>query len=399
MIKRIFLCLLALLLAVPAFAENADPQAEIAALNARIAELEATVADLQARLAVYEPAEIDPEAEIITFNGGSVKQAVAQAAYDELAVLYDEFGMNKGDYHDMVVEDVLTNLAEDAVLTNKAIALNVYENTPEQIAAAENEARSSYEATVNYYMPYFQSETLSEEEVRAETEAYLAGEGLTYEQVLEELLSGLWRDRLYQATTADITVSEADVRALYDSSLADDKAQYADLMMYEYDYCAGEIILHHPEGYREVEYLLLPYSEEEFAEEDLALRADMLTSRSSDLIDRATNGEDLIVLAEDSMLYDYGTAVVCGEAAMMTQTFCDAAMALTLNETVAMPDEDGVWIIRYTGDITPGDVPYEDVQDLLTEAAAENAKLDAYYALVEQWLAEAEIVTHPEMLR
>lgn len=398
MIKRIFLCLLALLMTVPALAES-DPQQEIDALNARIAELEATVADLQTRLAVYEPVEVDPEAAIITFNGGSVRQADAQAAYDELAALYDEFDMDKADYHDIVVEDVLANLAEDAVLMAKAVELNVMESTPEQIAAAEEDARSSYEATLAYYLPYFQDDTLTDEEVLASAEAYLASEGLTFEMVYEDLLSSLWRDRLYETATADVVVTEETVRALYDSSLAEDKEMYTDPAMYEYDTFAGEIILYHPEGYREVEYLFLPFTDDEYSMEDSAASFDSALARYEDLLARAHNGEDLMVLAEDAGLYDYGSAVVCAEAGLLPQAFCDAAMESNLNDVSSVADEDGVWVLRYVGDVTPGEVAYEDVHDLMAEAAAETAKQEVYFALVEQWLEEANIITHPEMLR
>lgn len=399
MTKRIILCLLALLLAVPCMAESGSQQAEIDALHAEIAALNARIAELEAQLAAYEPA-IDPETPIITFSGGSISVAQAQAAYDELAAIYTEFGIDKATYHDMLAEEVLANLAEDAILTAKAQQLGVYENSAEDIAAAELEAQNSYDSVVAYYLPYFQDETLTEEEVRANTVEYLESEGESYQAILDDILDTLWRNRLYEASTADISLTDDDVRALYDSSLASAQQMYAeDPLMYEYDYASGNVMFWHPEGYREVEYMLIPWSDEELEIEDESLRFDALTRRCESLIDRAIAGENLFTLAEEAMLNDYGTAAVGSEPGMMSDSFCAIASRMALNDTQPAADADGVWVIRYVADVTPGAVPYESLQAQLTEAAAETMKLEAYSAMVDQWLAEAEIVTHPEYLR
>lgn len=396
MFKRTLLVLLALLFALPAMAE---PQTDTDALNARIAELEAMVADLEARLAVYEPAAADPDADIITFNGGSVKQAQAQAAYDELAALYDEFGMEKSEYHDIIVEDVLAGLAEDAVLMAKAQQLGIYENTPEQIAAAEADAMAEYESTVEYYLPYFQAEGMTEAEVREATVQYLADEGLTAEVLVQETVSILWRNRLMETVTEGVSATEADVRAMYDDGVTAAKEAYADRMTFEFDYVSAEIIYWQPEGYREMEFMLLPWNDEELATEDLSARTDMLRQRYSSIWDRAFAGSSLTELAEEAQLYDYGTLAVSAEPHMMSQAVCDAAMALEMNHTTYAADADGVWVLRYVADIPAGEVPYEMLQTVLTESAHESARADAYYTQVETWLAEAEIVLHPELLR
>ena len=398
--KKTLLCLLlTLALALPALAETADPQAEIDALNARIAELEATVADLEAQLAEYEPA-YDPDADVITFDGGSVKLADAIAYYDEMAAIYDMFGMSADDYAEELKLDVLANLAEDAILMLKAQELNVYESSAEELAAAEAEAQESYDATVSYYMTFFIDDETGEDDARAMAEEYLAEEGMTYESILADSIDTLWRDRLYDAVTADVTITEEDVRALYDSGLEIAKTSYAeDASTFEYDYVNGELIFYCPEGYREVEYLLLPCNDEEFEKGDLDEILANVPARYQDAIDRANSGESLTDIALDLGLYDYGTLVISATSELTEESFRDAAMALEMgavSEPIA--NAEGVWLIRYTADITPGEVSYESLQQALTESAEDSTKSDIYYEQVEAWLEEANIVSHPEMI-
>lgn len=398
--KKTLICLLlAMILALPAMAEASDPQSDIDALNARIAELEATVAELEARLAEYEPI-YDPQADVITFNSGSVKLADAIAYYDEMAAIYETFGMSTDDYADDLKTDVLANLAEDAVLTLKAQELNVYENSAEELAAAEAEAQESYDATVAYYMSFFTGDETTEANARVMAEEYLAEEGLTYESILADTVDALWRDRLFNAVTAEMTITEEDVRNLYDSGLENAKENYAaDVSTFEYDYANGEIIFYCPEGYREVEYMLLPCTDEEFTNGDPEEILTNVSARYSDIIDRANSGESLIDLALEMDLYDYGTLAMNDTTQLTEENFRSAAMALEMgavSEPIA--NAEGVWLIRYTQDITPGDIPYEQLKDVLSESAAESARSDYYYAQVEQWLEEANIITHPEMI-
>lgn len=400
--KQILCLLMALILCLPAYAETAAPQSEIDALNARIAELEAQVADLQAQLAEYQPA-YDPDADVITFDGGSVKLGVAMEQYEEMAALYEEFGMSAAEYADELKSSILDNLAEDAILLAKAKELGVYENTPEQQAAAEEEARLSYEANMSYYMAYFTDESLAEDEIRAHTADYMASQGITYEGMLEDTLRMQWNDRLYGAVTADIAITEDDLTELYENGLSDAMALYADdPEMFEYDSVSGELIFYRPEGYREVQYLLLPFSDEEYAMKDSAEQLQSLSDRYEDVINRAQNGEDLIALAEEIGSYDSGVLPVCETSTMMGDVFRDAALSLSAEglDQTSLPviDVDGAWIIRNMGEIEPGEVPYDEMRDILSEAALESARLDFFYTQIETWMNEANLVLHPELI-
>lgn len=430
--RQICALLLALMLACPALAEEAapeavaaaeDPQAEIEALNARIAEMQATIDALEAQLAAYEggtESTYPPDSEVITFNGGSVPLSEATASYAQRAAFYEEMGISASDYAEDLKSDVLQNLAEDAVLAMKAQELGVYELTDENRATAEADARSIYEDNVEYYQVYFYDEALSEEEIRQQTEQYLAGEGVSYEDILEGCLSDIWQERLYDAVTSEVTVTEEDIRAMYDEGLSNAIATYTDSPeTFEFDYAYGDIIYYRPEGYRQVEYIQLPFTSDEVTvasdlineiavtDEDgqFALQAELddlyeaLAARHADVISRAQAGESLSALAEEFSLGEYAALPVAANSTTVSTAFCNAAMALTLNQTSEpVRNDDGLWIIRYASDITPGEVSYEELYEELSASALDAAKQDLFFETVDQWIEEANIVIHPEML-
>ena len=60
-----------------------------------------------------------------------------------------------------------------------------------------------------------------------------------------------WRDRLYEAVTADFAVTDEQLRAYYDEACATAELTYtADPQSYETDRLNGETVFWNPEGYR-----------------------------------------------------------------------------------------------------------------------------------------------------
>ena len=59
---------------------------------------------------------------------------------------------------------------------------------------------------------------------------------------------------------------------------------------------------------------------------------------------------------------------------------------------------NGVYILRYEGDVAPGPVSYEDflADEALRASVEDNLRATYYNETVERWLDEAEIVLYPE---
>ena len=56
--------------------------------------------------------------------------------------------------------------------------------------------------------------------------------------------------------------------------------------------------------------------------------------------------------------------------------------------------KNGIHIIYYLSDITPGAVPFEDIQDGVEAQALEDKISNTYESQVDAWIEEANVVYH-----
>ena len=424
MLRKLLACGMALLLlGAPALAEEGS----IAALEARIAELEAENAELRQLLSQEESARLLAA----RFDGGVITVSEAKAEYDYLAYYYEQLGMDPDDHEDTIKNEVLSNLTEDAILTLKAQELGVYAPSAEEEADIRARAQASLDEMVNYYLAYQADPSKSDEENRAAVLGFLAGEGTTLESLIESMTAQGWRDRLFDAVTADVQVSEEDLRAYYDQAVANAEMAYtADAQGYETDRLNGAAVFWNPEGYRRVKRVLIPFSAEDAARlQELTAQleaggdeasisaavAEMdtiyhsLDATVQEVQGRIAAGEDF-----DALIDAYGADPYLAEGGVGREDgyyvgvgsqlpdpdFVAAAMALGVPGDTSEPIEcaDGVYILRYEGDVTPGPIPYEAfLADAGMRAAVEDTLRSTYYnETVERWLDEAEIVFYPE---
>ena len=273
-LKRLLCALLcALLLAsVPALAEEPAADAAIAEQtaeaplteedkDARIAELEAQVSALQAQVEAYHLKEI-----VASFDGGEVPLEEAEALYDASVEQFAQYyGIDVAAYgmEDLLRQDVVNTLAEQAIVQYMAGELGLA-LTEDQQAQFSQEAQQTYEALVNnYYQTYLVNQSESEEEGLATAAQTLNEMGYTYEYYLDMLTQSQLATNVYDYVTGDVTVSEEEVQAAYDSNVAADEASYADASQFETAFTNGATIYYTPEGYRNVKHILFKFSDEQ----------------------------------------------------------------------------------------------------------------------------------------
>ena len=422
--KKLLAALLALaLLCAPALAE----EERIAELEARVAELEAENAELRELLSQEESARLLAA----RFDGGVITVSEAKAEYDYLAYYYEQLGMDPDDHEDTIKNEVLSNLTEDAILIQKAQELGVYEPSAEEAAQIDARAQASLDEMVDYYLSYQADPNKTDEENRAAVLEFLAGEGTTLESITESLTSQGWRDRLFAAVTADVQITDEDLRAYYDQAVANAEMAYtADPQSYESDRLGGAAVFWDPQGYRRVKRILIPFSDENAARmreltAQLELGGDEATIAAAlsemeaiyrslddtvaEVQGRIDAGEDFNALIDaygaDPYLVEGGVGREDGYyvgvgSQLLDPDFVSAAMALAAPGDTSEPIEsaEGVYILRYEGDVTPGPIPFETfLADAEMRAIAEEELLsDDYNATVESWLEEANIVFYPE---
>ena len=447
-----FLCMvMAMLLATGAFAlaETDDVQAQLDAANERIAQLEAEV---ELYRPYYEQQIVAEYGE-----GGIIWREDAMAEYEAAASAYSQYGLSIDTYADTVKQDILTSLVQQAVLKEKAEELGLDQLVDEARANLEAEAAENYETYIENYKSYFAAEDASDEDARAQTIAAMEQYGLTQDVLVQQMLDSYVDEQLHSYVTADVAATDEDIQAKYDELVAYGEEHYTDDRAYNTARNGGEIVAWNPEGYRAVKHVLIKFDDEQSQQysslqstlsslndelealdnpqEETADEADaedaedetprtreeiqadigrigselealysQLLPRAQQVIDEFEGGADFESLIEkyneDPGMQNEPTAsqgyAVAAESTTWDPAFTEGAMSIGAVGSISAPinGQNGVHIIYYLSDITPGAVPFEDIADAVTAAAQEDKVNDTYDAQVAAWVEEANPVYH-----
>lgn len=387
-----------------------------AKLRSRIALLE-NVTDSQTTLVSSAGYTSDEAA--VEFNGGVVTVGEALEKYNERASYYEMLGYDEAGYAETVKQDVLEELAEDAILRQKAQELGLYDISEEDHAALEAQMQGEFNDEVEYYMAFRYDESKTEDQIRTETIAYLAENGITLEDMVSAAEQDYWHEKLYNYVTSNATVSDEELYAFYEERIAADEASYAaDFAQYEMDMTFGRTIAWRPEGIRRVEVVQVPFSAEQqnsyyelqtaLATGDSDKLADVealygqLLPTAQALLERARKGEDFASLNAETgdTYYPDGGVYVSAQSTMYTDDFRNAAMSLASVGDISDPvyTDTGIAILKYAEDVTSGAVPFDDIKVQLGETYAEEIKSGVYNTQVFMWVKEAEVKYYPERL-
>lgn len=442
--------------------------------------------------------EMDRAEVVAEFTGGTIQKGEAM---DEYGKIKEYYAANYGIYDETQLEplkgEVLTYLATERIEKLKAESLGFTTVTPEEEAAKKQEAQTQYNAMLDSYKVFFAQEGKSDEDVIAETQSFMAGQGYTYEGLESQLLGSIWRDRLFESVTKDVTATEDQLKAKYDERVASDESSYtADKMSFEYAMANGDVVAWIPEGYRTVKHILVKLSDEEIdelsglqsqiedvqteldaiAEEEaaaaeetpspdasdvpaaedggtedgaaidtgvdpdvqenavpetdgkskdelLAEKADLeqqisdlkakfavqLQPKVDEIMARISAGEDFEKLVEEvgedpGMLTEPGKTqgyYVTADSELWDPEFTQTAMAIPAIGSIGVSGvaNNGIHIIRYMTDVTPGAVPYETLKSAIEETALTDAKNAYYDEQKAEWVTQANLKTYPDRMK
>ncbi len=452
--KRILCLAMALMLAlgVCALAEGDDLQAQLDEANAHIAELEAQVEK-------YRPFY---ERQIVAEYGdeGIVWLEDAQKQFEEASAMYAQYGIPVENYAAEIKQSIVEALVRQAVLDAKAEEMGLSALDEETKADLAEQANADLETYIGYYSSYFAKEGASDEENREATVKGLADNGISADALLEDRIENYVSEQLHDAVTKDVTVSEDEVQAKYQSMIEDDKDSYAeDDAAYNSARSGGETIAWNPEGYRAVKHVLVKFDEdqakqytelqsalsglndelaalddpkpteepaegEETGEAEEAaprtreeIQADIgeigtsiealysqLMPKAQEVVDAFNGGADF-----DSLIDQYGEDpgmtreptktqgyAVSEKSTYWDPAFTEGAMSIAEVGQISQPvrGKNGVHIIYYLSDITPGEVPFEDIREDVAAAALEDKVTQTYDDQVAVWVEEAKPVYH-----
>lgn len=374
---------------------------------------------------------------VAEFNGGTVmSNEVIEPYNDELAA--QVFGFNNaGDVSGDTLTNVIQTLVADKISYMKAEEMGLTELTDEDLAAVTAEAQTYYDSQKNFYASNVDTTGMTAEEADAAIDAYLKDEmGITLDAIIEDQKSTYWTQKLYDAVVKDVTATDEEIQAAYDARLAEQKEdfdQYAE--DYEFAIMSGQTIVYNLDGYRQVKHILLTFPDSDTAvqaqtltdsiaaldpEKDLdqitelqaqldALYTD-LDAQAQQILDELNAGADFDELIakygqDDGMDYEpaksRGYYVSANSTAQFSQEFIEGCMNLEQPGQVSTPvhSVSGVHIIKYIGDVTPGEVPLDQVRDVLEDEVLATKRDEYYSEQVAQWIVDADPKYYPERMQ
>ena len=362
------------------------------------------------------------------YNGAvTVLKSEIQDEYDQMLSQYVAYYAQYGYSVDEYDTELQASVAQETVQTKLSTSIvrhyaaqNGYELTEEKKTELAAQVKTALDNTREYLESYLSASGFTGDELNAAVEEQMAQAGYTEETLMDSAELNDVLNFLYERATADVTVTEDEVKAAFDEKVAKQKESYASVDAFVNDYVNESEILYTPENVRLMECIFVASVEGE-ATEDEATADEATVSEAT--VSEATAGEaaDIASLTgyakakaiaaaiaggadfeetmkaytedgstEEQMLRGYPVAensTTYGEA------FMAGAMALEHVGDVSdvIVTDYGYFILRYAKDLESGEADFEARKETETEETLTNKKNDAYSAFIDNILDEADI--------
>ena len=372
------------------------------------------------------------------YNGAvTVLKSEIQDEYDQMLSQYVAYYAQYGYSVDEYDTELQASVAQETVQTKLSTSIvrhyaaqNGYELTEEKKTELAAQVKTALDNTREYLESYLSASGFTGDELNAAVEEQMAQAGYTEETLMDSAELNDVLNFLYERATADVTVTEDEVKAAFDEKVAKQKESYASVDAFVNDYVNESEILYTPENVRLMECIFVASVEGEATEDEATedeATADEATADEATVseatVSEATAGEaaDIASLTgyakakaiaaaiaggadfeetmkaytedgstEEQMLRGYPVAensTTYGEA------FMAGAMALEHVGDVSdvIVTDYGYFILRYAKDLESGEADFETRKETETEETLTNKKNDAYSAFIDTILDEADI--------
>ena len=372
------------------------------------------------------------------YNGAvTVLKSEIQDEYDQMLSQYVAYYAQYGYSVDEYDTELQASVAQETVQTKLSTSIvrhyaaqNGYELTEEKKTELAAQVKTALDNTREYLESYLSASGFTGDELNAAVEEQMAQAGYTEETLMDSAELNDVLNFLYERATADVTVTEDEVKAAFDEKVAKQKESYASVDAFVNDYVNESEILYTPENVRLMECIFVASVEGEATEDEATAdeaTADEATADEATAdeatVSEATAGEaaDIASLTgyakakaiaaaiaggadfeetmkaytedgstEEQMLRGYPVAensTTYGEA------FMAGAMALEHVGDVSdvIVTDYGYFILRYAKDLESGEADFEARKETETEETLTNKKNDAYSAFIDNILDEADI--------
>ena len=418
--------------AEPTTEPTAEPTAEAAAQSGENA----------AAVVTEEAAATEDEAVALTlsddvlasaYNGEvTVLKSEIQDEFDQMLIQYVAYYAQYGYSVDEYDTELQASVAQETVQSKLSTAIvrhyaaqNGYELTEEKKAELLAQVQTTLDNTREYLESYLSAYGYTGDELTAAVEDQLAQAGYTEESLMESAELNDVLNFIYEKATADVTVTEEEVKEAFDAKVAEQKETYADVDSFINDYVNENEILYTPENVRLMECIYIAKVDGEATEDeataDEATPAEATAAEAT--IDEATSDEAVDIASltgyakakaiaaavaggadyeeamkaynedsstEEQMMRGYPVAEGC---TLYGDGFVDGALALEHVGDVSdvIETDYGYFILRYAKDLEAGEADFETRKDAQTEETLTNKKNDAYSTKINAILDGADM--------
>ena len=227
------------------------------------------------------PVELAADTLLVTVNGEQLTWADVEPIYTSLSSQYASYyDFSTAEVVDFFRAAALESAIVEALLLQKSVEFGLSELTEEEKASLEALALSDWESGIQSYLEYMYPEGTEEElaAAREEAIAYYNENGYSPESLKLRYERYTVMEKVQNLLLQDVTVTDEEVEALYQSLVENDKALYendiaayvdynnqVDMMAY-YAMMYGSVsemdyAWYRPAGFRAVKHILLPVDE------------------------------------------------------------------------------------------------------------------------------------------
>ena len=357
------------------------------------------------------------------YNGAvTVLKSEIQDEFDQMLAQYVAYYAQYGYSVDEYDTDLQANVAQETVQSKLSTAIvrhyaaqNGYELTEEKKAELTAQVQTALDNTREYLESYLSAYGYTGDELTAAVEDQLAQAGYTEESLLDTAELNDVLSFLYDKATADVTVTEEEVKEAFDAKVAEQKETYADVDSFINDYVNESEILYTPENVRLMECIYIAKVDGEATEDeataDEATASEATADEAADIASLTGYAKAKAIVAAIAGGADYEEAMkaynedssteeqmlrgypVAEGSSIYGDGFMEGAMALEHVGDVSdvIETDYGYFVLRYAKDLEAGEVDFESRKDAETEETLTNKKNDAYSAYINTILDEADM--------
>ena len=261
--------------AEPTTEPTAEPTAEAAAQSG---ENEAAVVTEEAAATEDEAPALTLSDDVLAsaYNGEvTVLKSEIQDEFDQMLIQYVAYYAQYGYSVDEYDTELQASVAQETVQSKLSTAIvrhyaaqNGYELTEEKKAELLAQVQTTLDNTREYLESYLSAYGYTGDELTAAVEDQLAQAGYTEESLMESAELNDVLNFIYEKATADVTVTEEEVKEAFDAKVAEQKETYADVDSFINDYVNENEILYTPENVRLMECIYIAKVDGEATEDE-----------------------------------------------------------------------------------------------------------------------------------